>query len=183
MDNMTSKNLVLEELQKAYDKKFGVGDVLDGKLQSMLNYLSVVVAIVPTIAGSTLIDKVGLGFWIIMGLVLILYWVSFRRTLKGLGLSDYPQPISNDWDELEKKCFSSSSEQTLTIIISSYLDALDYAGKQNIKKATAILHVSTLTSWIVFLLIISIPVGLFYPSPTLSCLLHLASCTGIGITP
>jgi hypothetical protein len=175
MIEMSSKHLVLEELQRTFDKKYLASDILDGKLQTMLNFLSVIVAVVPAIAGSTLFDKIGFLFWIPIILVLVLYWNSFRKIMYGLRPSEYYQPISNNWDELDKRYFNLSEDETLNLIISEHLTASERAEKQNIRKEKAVLEVSNLMGWIVVLLLLSVPIGLI-PSPTLPCLLHLSSC-------
>jgi hypothetical protein len=167
MEETVNKKLALEELQRVFDKKFAASDILDGKLQSMLNFLSVIVAIAPTIAGSTLFDKIGWTFWIPIFAVLILYLICFQKIMRGLNPSDYVQPITSDWDILEKRLFKSTPDQAISIIISSYIEALKDAGIQNLNKEKIIRDVFLLTRWIVVLLLASVPIGLWIPSPNL----------------
>lgn len=169
MDEIKNKQLVLEELRRAFEKKFSANNILDGKLQNILNFLSIVVSVAPTLQLMIVPDlnKMGFVFLALLLSVVILYFVSFRRIVAAIDPVYYRQPISKGWDELAERYFHSAEEKAIDITISEYLYSLDDLGKQHDKKIRTIHKASDFMALIVILLLLAIPVNLFFPNPTL----------------
>ena len=162
MDETKNKQLVLEELRKVLDKKFLASDALDGKLQNMLNFLSIVVTVVPTLQllAGTQLDFSGVIFVLMLMVVLLLYFSAFRQVVSTVRPVAYRQPISKDWDELSARYFHGTEEDVLKLTISEYLISSQNADEQNDRKMIAVRNVGTLMFWIVILLLLAVPVNL-----------------------
>ena len=172
MSSLTNKHIVLEELQRAFDKKMQASDTLDGKLQNILNYSSVIVGVVATIMvtiiTSTLNEKVGILFWFLLGVVLILYLLTFLQIKKGLNPAEYHNPISNDIDELNKKLFKVEEEESVDLIIKAYVYCMNEATSINLQKENILISSSNLMLGIVVGLLLTPILGVLIPSPTIS---------------
>jgi hypothetical protein len=162
MDDITGKQIALEELRRGFEKHFAASDALDNKLQNILAFSSAIVSVVFTIEVSVFQSKVGFVFWIPLGIALILYFISFKMIMKGLAPGSYEIPISKDWDELRDKVFNVTEENALAQIISQYLDSMDKIEVHNKRKASVILQTSDILMWIVVLLLTAIPLGLLF---------------------
>lgn len=177
MKNIEKKQLVLEELRSVYERMFSASDALDAKLQNILNFLSVVVSIAPTLELMIIPDlrKTGLCFVILLLTVLVLYLISFQKVKSSINPVYYKQPISKDWDEIKERYFLSKKDEVIDLTISQYLYSLSDMDKKLNKKIKAIESVSKLMAGIVLLLLVAIPVDMFFPAPTLSDLFHFIS--------
>jgi hypothetical protein len=94
--SLSSKKIALDSLRNAFDKVYGATDTLDGKLQNVLNYSSIIISIVPAVLTSILFDKVGIIFWMILLVILILYVINFLIILNGLSPRAFSLPISQN---------------------------------------------------------------------------------------
>lgn len=162
MDEIKNKQLILEELRKVLDKKFSASDVLDGKLQNMFNFLSVVVSVAPTLQlmVKPKLDFAGVLFVLLLMVVLILYISAFQQVVSTVKPIRYRQPISRGWDELTERYFHETEENVLTLTISEYLTSSQSADEQNERKMLAIQKVSKLMFWIVIILLLAVPINL-----------------------
>jgi hypothetical protein len=154
-----NKTLVLTELQRSFDKKMTASDILDGKLQNILTFLSVIVSVVPAIEATAFQTKFNISFWLIMCLVLVCYILAIDAIIKGMGPRTYHMPISNSWDELSQLYFHASGDGVLDLLISEHLTSMKIAGVENDKKAACLQKSSTLMIIIVLLLIIALPLS------------------------
>jgi hypothetical protein len=171
-----SKKIALDSLRSAFDKVYVATDTLDGKLQNILNYSSVIISVALAVMASALFDKVGIVFWIILLAILVLYIINFLIILKELTPTDFSLPISNDLDELKKQYYETSEEFAIkqsildyTTFIQPLLHSLDRKGKA-IKISYMIIAAITI------LLIISVPLGLIFVKPNISCFFHTVNC-------
>lgn len=160
---ISNKNMVLTELQRAFDKKFSATEVLDSKLQNILTFLSVIVSVVPAIEAGAFQSRIGVTFWVIMCLVMVLYVLTIDTIIKGISPRTYQMPISNNWDELQARYFHEPEEGVLDLLISEHLTSLQIVGEENGKKANCLEKSSTFMIFIVILLLIAVPLGIFFP--------------------
>lgn len=162
MDAIKNKQLILEELRRVLDKKSSASDVLDGKLQNIFNFISIVVSVAPTLQlmVEPKLDLPGIFLVLLLMLVLILYIRAFRVIVSTVSPVEYRQPISRDWDELSKRYFHETEEDVIKLMISEYLTSSKDADEKNQQKMLAIRKVSILMYWIVVLLLLAVPINL-----------------------
>lgn len=172
MAELTNKEIVLEELRRTFDKIYAAGDALDAKLNNLLNFSSLIVSFAATIQISTLESKVGITFWALLGIVLLLYLVHFFCIKNGLHPRLYPFPMSGDRDTIIEKYFKPSEGQTLNQVIGNYLGAIEVVKTFNDQKARAIVVANYLLVAIVIALLLAVPLGLLCPTPTICDVLH-----------
>ena len=163
-----NKRIVVEEMRRSFDKEYSDNDVLIGKLQNTLNFSSIIVSIVAVIEASAFQGKVGIIFWIMMGISLLLYIALVGIILQGLNPGGYRIPITKNWDVLEDTYFHGTEEQTLDLIISEHITSMEYIKNQNVKKAELIRRSSILTTIIIVILVFAVPVGLLLTNSVLS---------------
>jgi hypothetical protein len=166
--DILGRSMVLESLRSAFEKSYASGDVLDSKLQNLLNFCSVIVSIVASVEASAFQSKVGVIFWILFLVTLILYFITFSVVIQALNPTIYLFPISNNWEELSRRYFHSDEKELLELMISEYLDSMKKTREANVPKVKAVKRASLLMTTIVMLLLIAVPIGLIFPSPTLA---------------
>jgi len=83
VNTIESKRIVLEELRNAFEKSYLASDTLDGKLQNVLNFSSVIVSIASTVIAAILLGKVGIFFWLLLAIVMVVYIISLLIILNG----------------------------------------------------------------------------------------------------
>jgi hypothetical protein len=154
--------LVLQELQKAFDRKVDANDFLDQKLQNVLNYSSVIFTVASVIIASALLDKIGILYWVGLFFVFLLYIITFLTIKKGQTPTTFHNPISNDLDELKKLCIDVKEEKAIDTLIRAHLSSMYEAGLINDRKDKAFGIASNLMFWMVSLLFISILLGLIF---------------------
>lgn len=165
-----SKRLVLEELRKAFNGMFSAASILDGKLQNILNYSSVIISIISailTVAGK-FPDGVSVGksYWLFLSLSILLYCVMFVRIRIRLAPIFTGFPISINMEELKEKYLDSrfNEERILDQAIFDYLHFIGEASKNNALKAREV----NISSWFMFSIILSLICtaffGLVFPS-------------------
>ena len=177
MADTTSKELVLDELRNAYEKQFSASDTLDGKLQNILNFISIVVSVAPTLELMLIPDpkNMGFAFVVVLLVVVVLYLISFVKIMGAVNPVYYRQPVSRTWDELYKRFILSTSDKAMDLIISEYLYSMDAIHQKHEHKIKTIKHVSALMATIVVLLLFAVPVNMFLPHPTMIELFQLFS--------
>lgn len=163
-----NKRIVAEEMRRAFDKEYSDNDVLIGKLQNILNFSSVIVSIVAVIEASVFQGKVGIPFWSMMGISLFLYIALVVVILQGIAPGGYRIPITKNWDVLEDTYFHGTEEETLDLIISEHITSMEFIKSQNIKKAKLIRQSSILTTAIIVILVLAVPVGILLTNSVLS---------------
>jgi len=161
IDNMI---LVLQELQKAFDRKVNANDFLDQKLQNVLNYSSVIFTVASVVIASALLDKIGILYWIGLFFVFVLYIITFLKIKVGQTPTTFHNPISNELDELKRLCIDVKEERAIDILIRAHLSSMYEAGLINDRKDKAFVVASNLMFWMVSLLFISILLGLIFPN-------------------
>lgn len=171
-----NKRIALEEVRLAFERHWSASDILDGKLQNILNFSSVIVAIGTTVMGSTLLEKVGIAFWLILILVLVMYSWMLYIILKGLSPRSYAMPISEDEREVSDLYYQWPEDRAIRQSIHDYLEFTKLLVESNSPKVNAIKIASVLMGIIVILLLVSIPIGILFSTPTLPCFFHLSSC-------
>jgi len=173
MEKIINQKIVLEELRRAFDKKSIASDILDTKLQNVFNYSSILFVVVSAIITSTLLDKLGVLYWISLSIVFVLYLISVFKIKEGQKPRTFHNPISNKIDELYEKCINVKEEKMLDILIRAHLYSLYEAEGINNEKEVALKASSNLTFLMVVLLFISILLGLIFPVLKLSDILIL----------
>jgi hypothetical protein len=172
MIEQTNNEIVLEELRRAFDTVNAANDALDAKLNNLLNFSSLILSFAATIQISMLESRVGVVFWILIGVALVLYIVNFVRIKSGLNPKSFHCPMSGDRDVIVQKYFDSPKIKVLNQIIGNYLDAIEEINATNEKKARAIETSYRLLIGIVAALILAVPLGLIFKTPTPSDFLN-----------
>jgi hypothetical protein len=177
MAETTSKQLVLEELRKVYEKQFSANSSLDDKLQNILNFLSVVVSVAPTLEVLVAPNPTDMSFLFVLLVlvVLVLYLVSFYIIRAGLSPVRYMQPIARTWEELSARYFDATPEQVTDLTISEYLRSMEIALEHNDYKIKAVERATGLMAAIVVILLFATPVNMFLAHPTVAEVLQLLS--------
>ncbi len=161
-----SKRLVLDELRKAFSGVYAAGDILDGKLQNILNYSSVIISAVSAILTVASKTTVGRWYWVFLSLSIVLYCTMFVRVRLKLKPVLIAFPISSKMETLKKKYFDArfDEERVLDQAIFDYLYYIEAASKNNVLKAKEV----NISSWFMFAIIISLIFtslfGLVFPS-------------------
>ena len=177
MAETTSKQLVLEELRKVYEKQFSANSNLDDKLQNILNFLSVVVTVAPTLEVLVAPNPKDMSilFVLLLLVLLALYIWAFCIIRAGLSPVRYMQPIAKTWEELAERYFDITPEQATELTISEYLRSMEIARKHNEYKIWAVEHATLLMAVIVVLLLFATPVNMFLAHPTVAEFLQMIS--------
>src|SRR6185503_5388958 len=112
METIKNKQIVLEELRSAYEKIFSAGDVLDGKLWNMFNFLTIVVTVAPGLELMLKPDikQIGLSFLVLLIVMFLLYYRAFDKIIRSVAPADYRLPISVSKKELTEKYLLSPEE-------------------------------------------------------------------------
>ena len=160
--DIASKRLVLDELRNAFDKIYATSDVLDSKLQSIFNFSSAIVAATSTIQAVIFRNSVGFIFWVTLMVVILLYFAICWIVLRGVKPTTYNLPITNKWKEVRDRYFVLKEEAVLDLNISQHLYAMEDAQELNTPKLQAIKQTTFLMALIVFLVLLSIPLGLMF---------------------
>lgn len=166
-DYVNSKKIVLEELRKVFDKVYEAGDLLDSKLQNILNYSSIVVSVPIAIIASTFVDKLGIIFWALMVVVILIYIADFIVIEIGLKPKEYFAPVSQNIDIIKKNYYSVTEEWAVEQAIIDNLHCSKEIKKSNELKSNMLTAATILMGIIVFIIFISIPIGLRFSTPTL----------------
>jgi hypothetical protein len=166
-----NKRIVVEEIRRTFDKEYSDNDILIGKLQNILNFSSVTVSIVAAILASAFQGKVGISFWFMVAISLILYIGLVWTILKGLTAGRYRLPITINWNVLDDTYFHGTEDNTLDLIISEHITSIEYIKSQNIQKAELIQRSSILTTAIIVTLLAAVPVGLLLTDSILATII------------
>lgn len=162
METVESKRIALEELRYAFEKSYLASDTLDGKLQNVLNFSSVIVSIASTVLTALLVGKVGILFWVLLVIVMIVYFFTIVIIMDGLRVYTYSFPISINLDTLKEKYFGSTEDRALEQDILDHLYYIEEANKKNLQKGKTLNTSIKLLVLIVFLLFFSVPLGLLF---------------------
>jgi hypothetical protein len=162
VETIESKRIVLEELRDAFEKSYLASDTLDGKLQNVLNFSSVIVTIASTVLAALLVGKVGILFWVLLVIVMIVYFFTLVTIMDGLRVYTYSFPISMKMDTLQEKYFESTEDRALEQDILDHLYYIEEANKKNLQKGKTLDTSIKLLVLIVFLLFFSVPLGTFF---------------------
>ncbi len=165
--------LVLDELRRAFEKIHAASDVLDTKLQSMLTFGSLIVSVAGTAEVTLQPTNVGILFWIVLVLALVLYLATFWIIVRSLLAHRYLLPVSLKWEELDYLYFGETEEKSLSQLISAYLEVIKQVNESNVSKGRAITHSSYLLAPMVILLLAAVPLGLHWSHLTLIDLWNL----------
>jgi len=172
MDTQTSKTIVLEELRSAFDKIYAASDALDAKLNNLLNFSSLIVSFASTIQIASLADKVGIIFWVLVFIVVVLYLANFYVTMNGLNPREYKFNVRGDDETIKKKYFTATAEQMTRQAIFNCLDSIKIAKEINAYKVRAVTRSYRLVALIVVIFVLAVPAGFLFPAPTLPDLLR-----------
>src|SRR6266852_6193153 len=113
MKSTESKRVALESLRYAYEKTYEASNILDGKLQNILGFSSIMVSIASAVMGSTLLNNVGISFWFLLALVLLLYVFTFLLILSGLRPRHFYLPVSENLETIKKQYYNSTEDRAL----------------------------------------------------------------------
>jgi ABC-type transport system involved in multi-copper enzyme maturation permease subunit len=172
-----SKKVALESLKYAFEKTYLASDVLDGKLLNILTYLSIIVSIGSTVLASTLIDRVGLVFWILLSVVLLLFLFTFAVIIYGIKPRSFSLPVSTNFETIKKQYYDATEEQAIEQAIVDHVYYRNLIADKNNTPKTRALNLSFfLLGATVVLLLIAVPLGLMFPSPTLVEFLKTLKC-------
>ena len=161
------KRLVLEELRRALDKSYEASDALDGKLQQLLGYTSLIVALAGTVQLSILRQVGGVFFWIILVAVLVLYALIFVVTFRALRPRTHNLPITGSWEILNELYFDKGETPVLERLISDHLANIEQSTQVNAEKSRAVQTLMILIFMLVVMLLIAMPISLS-ANPTVS---------------
>lgn len=173
---LNSKKIALESLRLAFDKVYEATNLFDAKLQNLLNYSSIIISIALTIMASSLYDKVGIIFWVIVSVVLIIYIINFIVIIKGLSPAEFLLPISGEIGDIKKQYYDTSENFALRQAILDHTIFIEKIQEASLVKERAIKISHWLIGIITILIIISIPLGLIYSEPNLLCFFNIKSC-------
>jgi len=160
------KRIVLDELRRAFSGVYSASDVLDGKLQNILNYSSVVasgISIIITIASK---NAVGLLYWVFLFISIALYCIMFVRIRRRVKPVEFPYPIGRDIKALSEKYFDPrvDEERALDQAIFDYIHYTEKASNNNGLKASEVNASSWLMFSVVISLLLSVLFGIVLPS-------------------
>lgn len=172
MKKIENKKLALEELQRAFDKTISAMDILDNKLQNVLNYSSIILTIFTAITTSALLDKVGCFYWIGLSIISVLYIVNYFYIKSGLEVATYHNPISGEGSELKKKVIDVKGDASIDILIEAYIFCIYDSSGINSKKGNVFSVSSNLMSLSVILMMVTVILGLTFPDLKLSDILE-----------
>jgi len=161
---IVNKRIILEELRLAFDKIYLTSDALDSKLQNLFGFSTAIVGITSTIQTAVFYNKVGFAFWIMVVLVVVLYFLMLWIVVRGLKPVKHNLQITDNWDVLVDRYFHVDEEDILNVNISQYLSAMDNVSKRNEPKITAVRQVTTIMAVTIFLMLLSVPLGLVFPA-------------------
>lgn len=135
------KRLILEELRRAFDKAFASVDILDGKLQTTLNFTGLIISFAGILQLPHISQKTGLAYllsWIIVILLAITYFRLFIVVFRALKPGTSALPISHNWNELAQHYFGESEDKILLKLISDHLTAIDKINELAARKSKAV---------------------------------------------
>lgn len=161
------KRLVLDELRRALDKSYEASDALDGKLQQLLGYTSLIIALSGTLQLTILRQLGGILFWVILVIVLLLYAAIFIITFAALRPRTRKLPITMNWEILDELYFDKGETSVLERLISDHLTDIEESNKINSEKARAVRALMVLVFLLVVVLLIATPIS-FSVSPIIS---------------
>ncbi|MCB2179607.1 hypothetical protein KQH54_00635 [bacterium] len=158
-DNI-GKRAVLAELQRNFDKSYNSIDILDGKLQNVLGFSSLVISLLGFINIENLQKNLVCWFPLWFTIMGLLYFGILFSIFRALRPRDYANPISKDWTELDKRYFNEEEGIVLDRLNSDYLKFIEDINIIAKEKAKALNYSLFLFSFIVILIFLSIPLSL-----------------------
>jgi ATP-dependent Zn protease len=172
-----SKRVALESLQSAFERVYAASDTLDGKLQNVLNYSSIMISIAGTVFASNLIDKVGVIFWFMLIISLILYFLTLREVLRGLKPVHFPFPISENLETIKSQYYESAEDDAIEQAVVDHLHYMKHTMNNiNTPKSKSLVFSSRVMAIMAVFLVLAVPLGLLLPVPNFPCFFHLPSC-------
>src|SRR5690349_1088449 len=125
-ERLENKQIVIDELRNVYARKYSASDVLDGKLQNMFNFLSIVVSVAPTleIMITPSPGKINIIFFLMLIAVLALYYWAYVLISATVMPMYYKQQITSNWDTLIEKYFNATKEEVFNRVINDYCSSL-----------------------------------------------------------
>jgi len=176
MEDTIKKNLVLEEMRRAFDMLCATSDRLDTKLHNNLTFLSIIISVAAS-GGISILANLGVASLGALAFAFIFYFVALGFVVDSLEPQVYPLPISGNWETVERRYFQPSDPNfVLDVFIAEYLRSMADVTKRNQNKAKAVKGTYYLMILIVFSLIVSIALAWIFPQPIVACVVHLASC-------
>ncbi len=121
---LANKRLVLEEQRRAFDKVYQAGDILDQKLQSLLQSAGLIIALVGIIQFPRALEQgTYYTFVILFAIALLLFIGMVAAILIAFQAREYLNPISRDWKELRARFFEQEEEAGLNQAIHDHIDS------------------------------------------------------------
>ena len=160
------KRIVLDELRRAFSGVYSTSDVLDGKLQNIWSYSSVIVSGISIIITVASKNAVGFWYWAFLFSAIVLYCVMFIRVRRRIKPIEFAFPISANMKILAEKYFDPrfDEERALDQAILDYTYYIEQASINNKLKAKEVDNSSWLMFSIIMLLILAVMLGIVFPS-------------------
>lgn len=156
---LSNKRLVLEELRRVFDKAYATTDVLDQKLQTLLQATGIAIALVGAIQVPKLIGQGSWAFISLFGLALLLFIVMVILLLRAFQANDFHMPISGKWEALRTMYFEQDEESALNQLISDHLDRIQQCVRVSVQKDQYLQAATILFGAIVVALLIMLALG------------------------
>lgn len=132
MENQNADvRIVLEEMRRQFDMGLRTGELLDQKAGASL-----------VAAGALIVLAMGRQVSVLSGLpktlavaIAVLYAGVFILAMASIKTRDYKVNISTDWDELTQRMFNETERDATLVMVSSYIEAIEWNRKRNDSKA------------------------------------------------
>lgn len=152
--------IVLEELRRNLDKSYEASDALDTKLQQLLGFTSLIIAISGTLQLSALRQAGGLIFGIALLCAIALYALVFLVIFRALKPTTRDWVITGDWSALNELYFNSGETKVIERLVYDYLESIKQNDKVNARKAGALRAAMIIVFLLVITVLIAMPISL-----------------------
>jgi hypothetical protein len=164
--DIATLRLALDEQRRAFDKVDSSADALDQKLQALFGSASLIISLIGTLQIAILRDTAGVLFWVILGVVALLYSVMVIIILVGLQPLEYYEPTFSNWNTLDARLFHKPERDAVLLQIALYLDYIELNKEINNGKIAKIRWAAGLFGLILLILLVSMSVSFATaPSP------------------
>ena len=147
--------LALDEMRRSYDLHSANADRLDQKAAWLLNSSSIVLGLFAFLNLSLLDEQQSWTYWITITLALIGYGVLVWACSTALSPQVYVFPVPANWDAISQGIIGLPIEESLTKLLSTYVEYIPRNGEFNSRKASRVRIATLLLPAIVILVFLA----------------------------
>jgi len=155
MKDMYCEELALEEMRRSFSEYKKAADVLDQKVNTLLNTASLVIGLFGLLNIRLLENGQPAYYWVGFIVVVLLYLSMIALCTNALQPAEYMNPIKADWDVVHDNILILSPKEAVLKMISGYIEYIPHNKRVNEIKAKKV-RISTWLFGIIVVLLFTL---------------------------